>query len=413
MVIVKKKFNIINARPRFYNYLFLGILIKMQNFLQPWIYNKGYKLFLLIITSLSLQPCYPSFENLTVGARPLALGGAFVGLADNSDAIFINPAGIGRIETINISGFYARPYGLKELAHRTLGMVYPNRYFSFGAAIQAYGYNLYNETSFTLALSRGYLKKIYYGLSIRYMRLRIKGYGSAGCFGLDAGILLKPDSNLSIGVFSGNLSRSTIGRDKEKLPQIYSTGLYYQPFHQIGLTLDVYKDVSFPIEYRYGIEYKALQYIDIRVGIANNPARFSAGFGLHLKRLCFDYAIYTHRDLGLSHQFSISFSPGKYRTFLKDEILPLKTEKMTSKGKKIPKKKIEKLKSGSGITININTAEKVTLQRIPHVGKKLAQAIIDYRNKYGPFQELIEIEKVPGIGIKLYEKIKEFIRLKD
>jgi len=366
------------------------------------------------MTLFSFHPCRASFENLSVGARPIALGGAFVGLADNADAIFINPAGIGRIDNLDISIFHARPYGIKELAYSTCGLVYPNRYLSFGTAIQSYGYDDYRETNFIIALSRGFSKRIYYGMNICYMTLQIKGYGSAGCVSLDMGVLLRPISNLSVGVFARNISRSTIGRDEEKLPQIYSTGLCLQPCHQMSLTLDVYKDVSFPLEYRYGIEYKLIKYLDLRVGIANNPARFSSGFGLYMKKFRFDYALYTHRDLGLSHQFSISFSPGKPRTFTKDEFPDLTAERIKIAEKKVRKKdKIQKLKPGSGVTININTADSRTLQRIPYVGKKLAQAIIDYRNEYGAFHELIEIKKIPGIGTKLYRKIKEFIRLKD
>jgi competence protein ComEA len=57
--------------------------------------------------------------------------------------------------------------------------------------------------------------------------------------------------------------------------------------------------------------------------------------------------------------------------------------------------------------INLNTAtleELVTLERI---GPKHAQAIIDYRETYGPFEKIEDIMKVKGIGPKTFEANKD------
>lgn len=61
--------------------------------------------------------------------------------------------------------------------------------------------------------------------------------------------------------------------------------------------------------------------------------------------------------------------------------------------------------------ININTALKEELQRINGIGPVTAEAIINYRIKNGPFIYLEDIMKVNNIGIKTYEKIKDFITL--
>ncbi len=62
--------------------------------------------------------------------------------------------------------------------------------------------------------------------------------------------------------------------------------------------------------------------------------------------------------------------------------------------------------------ININIADQETLvQSLKGVGPAKAQAIITYRETYGPFQALEELTAVKGIGEKLLEQNKEHIVL--
>ncbi|WP_019636790.1 ComEA family DNA-binding protein [Paenibacillus fonticola] len=61
--------------------------------------------------------------------------------------------------------------------------------------------------------------------------------------------------------------------------------------------------------------------------------------------------------------------------------------------------------------ISINTADYVQLQKIPGIGEKKAQAIVDYRNKQGSFISLSDLKKVKGIGDKVFQKMKPYIKL--
>lgn len=66
-------------------------------------------------------------------------------------------------------------------------------------------------------------------------------------------------------------------------------------------------------------------------------------------------------------------------------------------------------KTADTALININTADKATLDTLPNIGEVKAQAIIDYRNKYGKFLSTEEIMNVNGIGEKTYEDLKDLI----
>ncbi len=58
--------------------------------------------------------------------------------------------------------------------------------------------------------------------------------------------------------------------------------------------------------------------------------------------------------------------------------------------------------------ININSADASDLQKIPGVGEKTAEKIIDYRNN-NSFSSIEDIKNVPGIGDKKFESMKDYI----
>ena len=59
--------------------------------------------------------------------------------------------------------------------------------------------------------------------------------------------------------------------------------------------------------------------------------------------------------------------------------------------------------------ININTASLTELQKLPRVGEKVAQRIIDFRKEHGPFNKIEELMKVQGIGEKTFNDLKDLI----
>jgi competence protein ComEA len=61
--------------------------------------------------------------------------------------------------------------------------------------------------------------------------------------------------------------------------------------------------------------------------------------------------------------------------------------------------------------IRINSATASELETLPGIGPVLAERIIHYRNQYGPFRDINDLRKVPGVGDKKLAEIAPFVVL--
>ena len=67
--------------------------------------------------------------------------------------------------------------------------------------------------------------------------------------------------------------------------------------------------------------------------------------------------------------------------------------------------------AGADKLININSADAVLLAKLPQVGPKMAQRILDYRKSSGGFKRLQDLMKVKGIGEKVFAKLQPLITI--
>ncbi|WP_024606192.1 MULTISPECIES: ComEA family DNA-binding protein [unclassified Pseudoalteromonas] len=62
-------------------------------------------------------------------------------------------------------------------------------------------------------------------------------------------------------------------------------------------------------------------------------------------------------------------------------------------------------------TISINNADAEKLAKLPGIGKKKAQAIVDFREENCEFKSVSDLSQVKGIGKKLLAKLEGKISL--
>jgi competence protein ComEA len=61
--------------------------------------------------------------------------------------------------------------------------------------------------------------------------------------------------------------------------------------------------------------------------------------------------------------------------------------------------------------IDLNRAAAEEFHTLPGIGPVLARRIVDYRSAHGPFTSVEELRAVRGIGPKLFERLKPYVRV--
>jgi competence protein ComEA len=63
--------------------------------------------------------------------------------------------------------------------------------------------------------------------------------------------------------------------------------------------------------------------------------------------------------------------------------------------------------------VNINTASQAQIEALPGIGPKVAQRIIEYRQKNGQFKKVEDLMNVKGIGEKSFLKLKPYLTVSE
>jgi hypothetical protein len=279
---------------------------KYKDFLQP----PQAKRIILTVAGLFIFPAllFSAGENNGRGAKAIGMANAFVAVADNPWAIQYNPAGLSRIPSLQISGFIIpQQFDMPELRTTALAMALPLKEASLGAAIDRFGFDLYNETTVSIGTGTALSKNIFCGVALNYHRLAIAGYGSTGTYSADAGVLAEIIPSVMLGGCFKNITNASVVKGEDDLPQIFSVGVAWKPMSDLLLTSEIEKDIRYAASIKAGIEKTFFNLLALRFGIANNPDKYSAGFAVTYAGMEFGYAGYSHTELGWTHQIELSF----------------------------------------------------------------------------------------------------------
>jgi hypothetical protein len=171
-----------------------------------------------------------------------------------------------------------------------------------------FGFELYRESRAILGYSFNYNNSFFLGLTINYHNFSIKNYGSTGTLYINVGGLVYILDNLRSGFNISNLNRASLGNSDDQIPMVFTTGFSYNLIDNFSLNFSLEKDIRYNPSVQFGIEYDIIEYLSLRIGAANEPSRFSSGMGINYSIFSLDYSLFTHPDLGLTHQAGIILS---------------------------------------------------------------------------------------------------------
>lgn len=298
-----------------------------------------------------------AFLKLPVGARAVAMGGAFTAVAGDPYSIYWNPAGLAGLEGERHAGIFHNEY-FQGLGQEFLFYTAPASGFSLPLAGRpksgAFGLGLnYFYTpkdmerrsglyeadpvnpispvegkfgAYDLAFSAGYGwrrgEDLSLGAAFKVIRQTIDGE-SGGSVALDLGVLRDftyGGTPYTAGFTVQNLGPGLKLADRRYgLPLVFKAGLS-RPLPGPGglLALEVSKPVDNYPSVAAGVEYPLTGRLALRSGyryrLYGNElgawSGFSAGAGVTFDKLSFDYAFTPFGVLGNSHRFSINLRFG-------------------------------------------------------------------------------------------------------
>ena len=68
------------------------------------------------------------------------------------------------------------------------------------------------------------------------------------------------------------------------------------------------------------------------------------------------------------------------------------------------------LPSVSSDAININTASADELEKLPHIGRKTAEAIVQFREENGPFRKPEYLLQIRGISETRFAELRPYLK---
>jgi hypothetical protein len=243
------------------------------------------------------------------GAKQISLSNTDVALSNDVFSLFNNPAGLSQLNWREIGIYYSpAPFGLSELANAYVAF---NEPFSFGSVAlggMTYGFELYRESKIIIGYSYNYQNKFFAGAALNFHTISIQNYGNDNAFYFNLGGLVYLSDDFRFGFSFYNINRASFGNNDDQIPVVLNSGFSYDILKSFSINVALEKDISYKTSLMFGVDYDIIEYLSLRSGFSNEPSRFSAGIGINYSFVSLDYAMFTHNDLGLTHQVGLIVS---------------------------------------------------------------------------------------------------------
>jgi len=266
-----------------------------------------------------------------IGARALAMGGAFVAVANDATAILWNPAGLAQLDDTRVVGMSTNLYGM-GITHQFVGATTSLYDLGIGlswerASIDGQQVDLegvpggaftWTENAIIGSLAANVMDVAMAGVNVKYYMANSGLGDTASGFGFDLGLLVSLGDTFTIGMNAADLAGSKLTWDGGATDII--SGLYKAGFAialvdgQFILATDVDFVGTDLGDAHIGMEFQLIEEFALRVGVRLTnefqDSVISIGGGAHVAGLSVDGAYVFNRRLGNTLVLSAEFAFG-------------------------------------------------------------------------------------------------------
>ncbi len=297
---------------------------------------------LLCLTDISFAGtgATEDLSKIGTGARPMGMGRAFVAVADDVNSIFMNPAGLGLTTGWQATSMYTSLFE-GELNYVVLGGANQFSFGKMGLGMISTGtgqlispspsgasYFDYYDRLFIVSYAKSDPilignSRLLAGLNLKFFQKGFSGSenNSGRGIDMDLGLVMAMENGTTVGITAQNILPTSIVWDtgaSDSIPAVIKLGAARR-FMQEKLLLAIDADIpagrNTPVTFHTGCEYQASEQLRLRAGLDQNISAatavntgVSAGVGLFLHKISFDYAYRPFSESGLSAAHFISLS---------------------------------------------------------------------------------------------------------
>lgn len=219
---------------------------------------------------------------------------------------FHNQAALAYQKSFSAGISYGNRFGIKELATRSAAVIYPAGNASVGAVYSCFGFPDFRRHHAGLACGLKLSDKLAAGSQVDFLSERTSGeYRDHNMLAFGFGLMFSPGENVTAGIHvfnpvphSGDLffGHSAIRAGVGKL-------LAENLFGGVEVEMRTGSTMVF----RAGLEYEAMEKIQLRTGFCTENTSFSFGVGYRMSFMQLDLGFVTHERLGVSSNVSLVF----------------------------------------------------------------------------------------------------------
>jgi tetratricopeptide (TPR) repeat protein len=285
-----------------------------------------------------------------VGARAMAMGGAYVAAVDDPFALYWNPAALQQVSNMGLGLYYTNLAG--SSSYQYIAYAHPTLFtgtFSAGIlSISTGGVDIrdddpalvgttnFGRTLFLFGYGFNVRSGISLGVNFKVERANLIGYDddptttyanlTESSYGADFGLLIAPKikgyflNDITVGICVQNVLQRTIRamEARETTPINVRFGLakninFSGQDNQIVMAFEVDKNEMTPLQPHLGLEYCYMQLASLRVGMSADKLTFGAGAKIAGMNLDYSYWNGNNALLGANHRISVVLNVGKNR----------------------------------------------------------------------------------------------------